>query len=672
MTGGIFISYRRDDSAGYAGRLYDRLAARFGSKQVFMDVEGIEPGTDFVDAIENAVGACAVLIVLIGDEWLSASDAAGKRRLDDPNDFIRLETATALTRQIRVVPVLVDGTPMPPTDSLPEDLRMLTRRQAVEISHKQWEASTGELIRTLERILEAPAAPPPATPAANPGRPAGAGRPPVAALTAVLGAVLAGLAWFYAGRPGPAPDTAPAVAVTNDAEAPSGSVPSSSTSSRQPRLVTLAPGLDFGAAAVGSSRAGAVRFGNEGTAPARLAKARLEGDDAASFRIVVSTCVGDLAPGRTCEINLAYQPLSPASRRATLVVALADASQQVSVELVGTATAPPSPVPSPTAEPAEAAKDRKLSVAGKAASADAAAAAADGRPPQIVAWRGISEEGGGRLCYRTSLADEVELTPKPGVLEKTAGDCVRVALDAPTRFTLVARNSAGTTRKSLLLSPKPSSVARAPAESAAPAAGATAQEPAITDRRRPLVGEQWHYRSSGKWPTSPKRSFTITARAVTSGTVQDQFQPIEPATGGAGESRGSTAAPGFVNWNEIGSEFSPYLAAFEPLAEGHSWRDLPTPDQAYWTQWYSEARVLGSESITVPAGRYVATKVEVWSSRRATGSRAEAQLEPVRVHYLVWYVPELKRYARMQRRVVSANGTELENDLFELVAHKGG
>src|SRR6185436_15440168 len=88
---GIFISYRRQDAAGHAGRLYDRLASHFGAERVFMDVEGIEPGLDFVDAIERAVGSCEVLIVIIGPGWL-ATDSARKRRLDDPKDFVRIET----------------------------------------------------------------------------------------------------------------------------------------------------------------------------------------------------------------------------------------------------------------------------------------------------------------------------------------------------------------------------------------------------------------------------------------------------------------------------------------------------------------------------------------------------------------------------------------------------
>ena len=150
---GIFISYRRQDAAGYAGRLYDRLVGHFGAERVFMDVEGIEPGLDFVEALERAVASCEVLIVIIGAGWL-ATDKAGKRRLDDPKDFVRIETAAALARHIRVVPVLVDGAVMPRAEELPADLAPLARRQAVELSHKHWDATSAELIRTLERVLD--------------------------------------------------------------------------------------------------------------------------------------------------------------------------------------------------------------------------------------------------------------------------------------------------------------------------------------------------------------------------------------------------------------------------------------------------------------------------------------------------------------------------------------
>jgi len=105
----IFISYRREDSAPYAGRLYDRLGQHFGKDKIFMDIDTIEPGVDFVEDIEQAVGSCDVLIALIGKQWLTISDATGQRRLDNPEDFVRLEIKTALARNIRVIPALLPG-----------------------------------------------------------------------------------------------------------------------------------------------------------------------------------------------------------------------------------------------------------------------------------------------------------------------------------------------------------------------------------------------------------------------------------------------------------------------------------------------------------------------------------------------------------------------------------
>ena len=148
---GIFISYRRDDSAGHAGRLFDRLRERFGRQQVFMDVAGIDPGTDFVRAIDIAVSACDTLLVVIGRDWLACTDAHGQRRLDDPNDFVRLEVGTALKRDIRVVPVLVQNAAMPGVDELPDDLKLLIRRQATELSDERWDLDVQDLIAKLER-----------------------------------------------------------------------------------------------------------------------------------------------------------------------------------------------------------------------------------------------------------------------------------------------------------------------------------------------------------------------------------------------------------------------------------------------------------------------------------------------------------------------------------------
>ena len=163
----IFISYRREDSAGHAGRLFDRLREHFGKDRVFLDVVGIDAGVDFVEVIDQAVGSCDVLLAVIGREWLTCCDKQNRRRLDDPNDFIRAEVSSALKRNVRVVPVLVEGAGMPPTDALPEDLQRLTRRQAVELRDSRWDADVGALIATLEQGttrtgagLPGPAAPP--------------------------------------------------------------------------------------------------------------------------------------------------------------------------------------------------------------------------------------------------------------------------------------------------------------------------------------------------------------------------------------------------------------------------------------------------------------------------------------------------------------------------------
>src|SRR5258708_3801751 len=119
---GIFISYRREDSAPYAGRLYDWIVQRFGKERIFMDIDTLQPGDDFVDVVEEKVGACDALIALIGKDWLRCLDDEGKRRLDNPEDFVRLEIVSALNRNVRVIPVLLDGTRMPRSHDLPEPL----------------------------------------------------------------------------------------------------------------------------------------------------------------------------------------------------------------------------------------------------------------------------------------------------------------------------------------------------------------------------------------------------------------------------------------------------------------------------------------------------------------------------------------------------------------------
>jgi Protein of unknown function (DUF1566)/TIR domain len=148
----IFISYRRQDSDAYAGRLYDRLSTRFDKARIFMDID-MELGIDFVNEIKKRVGSCKVLVAVIGRSWLEVKDNEGRRRLDDPNDWVRLEIAAALERDIPVIPALVGGARMPTSSDLPGALSKLTRRQAIEISHAGFHSDVDRLIRGLERFL---------------------------------------------------------------------------------------------------------------------------------------------------------------------------------------------------------------------------------------------------------------------------------------------------------------------------------------------------------------------------------------------------------------------------------------------------------------------------------------------------------------------------------------
>ena len=148
----IFISYRREDSAGYAGRLRESLERRLGKGAVFRDVDALEPGQDFVDIIAIRLRDASACLVLIGREWLDAEDASGRRRLVQQNDYVRLEIATALEQpKMRVIPVLVEGTRMPATEELPETIQGLARRQAVSLRDESWDEDVKRFVTALDR-----------------------------------------------------------------------------------------------------------------------------------------------------------------------------------------------------------------------------------------------------------------------------------------------------------------------------------------------------------------------------------------------------------------------------------------------------------------------------------------------------------------------------------------
>jgi hypothetical protein len=154
----VFVSYRREDASGHAGRLYDALAERFGDENVFMDVDTIEVGADFAETITRAVTSCDALIALIGRDWATVKDETGRRRIDDPDDFVRLELETALERDIAVLPVCVRGASYPTEEDLPPPLAPLARRQGTDLRDTAWRDDVRRLIERLESIVRPGAA----------------------------------------------------------------------------------------------------------------------------------------------------------------------------------------------------------------------------------------------------------------------------------------------------------------------------------------------------------------------------------------------------------------------------------------------------------------------------------------------------------------------------------
>jgi len=150
MAANVFISYRRDDDPGNAGRLFDNLRRNF---KLFMDVDNIEPGQTFAEVLQEKVTQCDVLLAIIGARWINALDAEGNRRLDSPQDYVRVEIEAALYQKKRVIPVLVGGAEMPRRELLPESLQPLLERQGIRVTHERFASDAKRLTRALKKIL---------------------------------------------------------------------------------------------------------------------------------------------------------------------------------------------------------------------------------------------------------------------------------------------------------------------------------------------------------------------------------------------------------------------------------------------------------------------------------------------------------------------------------------
>lgn len=159
MPKNVFVSYRREDSAASAGRLGDRLTRELGDGHVFMDVDGIPLGANFVKHLTAEVATCDILLAVIGPQWLDVKDESGARRLDDPDDFVRVEIRAALQRDIPVIPVLLDGTRIPKASTLPEEIRPLVLRNSLDLRHTTFQKDLDRLVQQLTLLRSESTAP---------------------------------------------------------------------------------------------------------------------------------------------------------------------------------------------------------------------------------------------------------------------------------------------------------------------------------------------------------------------------------------------------------------------------------------------------------------------------------------------------------------------------------
>jgi hypothetical protein len=150
MNPRVFLSYRREDSAAYAGRIEDRPRRALGRNQLFMDVDNVPLGVNFAKLLQDEVAKCDVLLAMIGRNWLNARGDDGRRRLDNPDDFVRIEIATALRRNIPVIPILLDGATVPKAQELPEELKDLTVSNALDLRHASFHTDINKLIRSIK------------------------------------------------------------------------------------------------------------------------------------------------------------------------------------------------------------------------------------------------------------------------------------------------------------------------------------------------------------------------------------------------------------------------------------------------------------------------------------------------------------------------------------------
>jgi beta-lactam-binding protein with PASTA domain len=683
---GIFISYRREDAAGHAGRLFDGLRARFD--QVFLDVSGIDAGVDFVEAISDAVGGCDLLLVVMGRQWLPSTDARGRRRIDDPSDFVHIEVKAALERGIRVIPVLVEGALMPSADELPQPLQPLARRQAFELRDTRWEADVEGLVDQIRGVLRAPAKSPPARERAP--------RPPrsyrtlwfgVGAL--LLAALLFGGTWLLL-RTVEVPQMA---LMPLDKAAPVlesfglevgevthrtavGAIPGTIVEQSPPPGTEVRRGtsIDLVVAEV-------IRLPYVVGLDARTAREQLS---ARGLHVQIEErAIPDARPG----VVLEQWPPSGTE--------LTGDAPPPSARLV-VATAPPAPAaPAAPATPSQPAARPKVAVpnllgldrAGGAAALKGAGLVAEARhreTPSRPAGTIIEQSPapGERVAPGTRVGvtfAKAPAAPPPAPERPPARVSVRTvtglelanARQALERQGLkvgeLSRRTTDAAAPGTVVEQKP-----AGGEAAAPgsavdlvvAARAPAADPAM-----PHAGDTWRYRYTSAWPNIPRK---VMVHRVLDAT-RSQIRESVSAEGG-GEPDVKVFSPGVeIVTRTVGGvtldEFAPFLQAFSDPEQGWRKTGIPPPRGAQFSSgWSITARYVIDETVSVPAGNFKATRIDVRGRLLGAPPTAAQQVESF--EYRVWYAPEVKRVVKYERDSFSQSNAPLDRDRYELLDYR--
>ena len=542
---GIFISYRRADSDGWAGRLRDALRARFGDL-VFQDVDNIGDGEIFSEVIDRALQACNVALVVIGPNWATARDEHG-RRLDHEEDWVRTETAMVLNRKIRVIPVLVGGASLPRAEELPPDLRSLTKRQARQIRSATWDADVGLLASQLEQIV-------------------GPRRRPLWLYALAPLVVLAGIA-VYAGSRFFADSVPPPAPVDRTASSP----PAAPVQRQEP-----------------------IRAPPDAAPP---------------------------APGTAAD---APKPAEPAAAIPAQTVPVPAPREDVAAPAPAPVAPPTRPQPKPSVRPSATPTDQpKIAKAAPGIESppsrrEGAAPAPRPRPP------GVAQQADGTPPPRT---------PEPG----------RAA-------------------------PKPD------VETAA-AAGAVTLPNRPASSRALMIGDKWTYRLR---EIRFNRLLATVTHEITGDDPNAIRESVSGGRAGRGAERRLAFAPRIYEHPVAGGaslfEFAPYLQAFTELRPGVTWRDIAgAASSDSINAWRINGKVTGRERITVPAGTFVAIRVELEGELNLSSPSTFNVAQETTPGYqtcTIWFVPDVGRAVKYERRTYNRARLLLDHEQYELVSYE--